>query len=73
MLSAVTLGVFRGSRRAVWTYVSIRFGAICAQVSYFERFGWPPDGKTFFLFFVCGDRPLWESLKEGTDTVTADL
>ena len=36
-----------------------------AQVSYFKRFGGPPDGKEHFLFFVfCPDRSLCEPLKE---------
>ena len=49
-------------------------GANDAQVSYFKQFGGPPDGKEDFLFTVfCGDRPFWEPLKEGIDTVTTDL
>ena len=50
------------------------YEAIDAQVLYFKWFGGPPDGKECFLFSVfCWDRPLWEPLKEGTDTVTTNL
>ena len=49
-------------------------GATCAQLSYFKRFGGPPNGKGHFILTVfCRDRSLWEPLKEGTDTLPTNL